>query len=198
MRLVSITIETRFNALYNQVWRISELQRCLGQHPRDPCRRQCTSDSAKSSLNGRPAILQLTRTLNLSNYIMPATRRANVKVGGPANRGGQKTLSFGGRSKVTKPTASAQSKSLEKDAILLEDAIDARSTASSKDHSAVATVESAIQDQVQTEIAKPRTEEEVQARKLKDSQIKKYWKAVEAERRAPRGIDTRLSAIILC
>ena len=117
---------------------------------------------------------------------MPATRRSNAKVGGPANRGGQKTLSFGNRSKVTKPAISQQIKSLDKDAALVDDVSDAKSTTST-DKAAEPAIESAIKAQLGTEVARPKTEEEIQALKLKDSAVKKYWKAIEAERKAPRG-----------
>jgi DNA polymerase delta subunit 4 len=128
---------------------------------------------------------------------MPATRRANAKAGGPANRGGQKTLSFGSRSKVTKPAASTQSKSPPNDVAFLEDTSDVKSTTSSTDKPTTAAVESAIKDQVETETVRPRTEEEVQASRLKDSQIRKYWKAVEAERKAPRGIEIILLPLVV-
>jgi DNA polymerase delta subunit 4 len=117
---------------------------------------------------------------------MPATRRARTS-GGPATKGAQSTLSFGGRSRVTKavPPASKLSKdnteSIKAEAITIE-------PETQKAELGHVFSDAAVQRQAEIELSKPKTEEEVLAEKVSDAQIKKYWRAREAERITPRGM----------
>ena len=117
---------------------------------------------------------------------MPATRRARTS-GGPATKGAQSTLSFGGRSRVTKavPPASKLSKdnteSIKAEAITIEPETE-------KAELGHVFSEAAVQKQAEIELSKPKTEAEMLAEKVTDAQIKKYWRAREAERITPRGM----------
>jgi DNA polymerase delta subunit 4 len=117
---------------------------------------------------------------------MPATRRARTS-GGPATKGAQSTLSFCGRNRVTKavPPASKLSKdnteSLKAEAITIEP----EAQKAEPDH---VFSEAAVQKQAEIELIKPKTEAELLAEKVTDAQIKKYWRAREAERTTPRGM----------
>lgn len=126
---------------------------------------------------------------------MPPARRSGAKTSGPAASGGQRTLTFGNKSKVTKSGAPVTSHSAKKDAILLQEVSDNNSVASSKESYEPTTAEIAIEDQTKAEVKRPRTKEELEALKITDLQVKKYWRVVEEERLAPRGIilstDTR-------
>ncbi|KAE8453507.1 hypothetical protein EG329_010368 [Mollisiaceae sp. DMI_Dod_QoI] len=122
---------------------------------------------------------------------MPPTRRSRVS-SGPAAKGSQKTLSFGG-SKVTKPTSSTPtSKSIEKSTSLtpeiLTKAID----------SGHVTSEAAVEQQARVEFSRTkesstRTPEEERASKVTDAQIKRYWRDREAERKSKRVHQEELS-----
>lgn len=120
---------------------------------------------------------------------MPATRRARTS-GGPATKGAQSTLSFGGRNRVTKavPAASKLSKdnadNIKAEAITVEPEIQ-------KPELGHVFSETAVQKQAEVELSKPKGEAEVLAEKVTNAQIKKYWKAREAERITPRGMVTR-------
>jgi len=113
---------------------------------------------------------------------MPATRKARTS-GGPATKGAQSTLSFGGnRSKVTKPTAAVAKGKKE-----VSEPIKAEILTAEPEVGHV-TSETAVAEQAQVELSKPKTEAEKLAEKVSDAQIKKYWRAREAERIAPRGM----------
>jgi DNA polymerase delta subunit 4 len=116
---------------------------------------------------------------------MPATRRARTS-GGPATKGAQSTLSFGGRSRVTKavPPSSKLSKDITKASkaeILVPE------PEASKPELGHVISEAAVEKQAQVELSKPKPEAEELAEKVTDAQIKKYWRAREAERITPRG-----------
>ncbi|TVY52494.1 DNA polymerase delta subunit 4 [Lachnellula cervina] len=124
---------------------------------------------------------------------MPATRRSRTS-SGPAAKGSQKTLSFGptktSKATTTKKTqfpASPLSKTptdINDIDIVIEQEqdvdVDVGHTTSSAAISHQTTQES---QRVQKQ--GPSAEEE-KARKVSDAQIRRYWKAREAERRAPR------------
>ena len=114
---------------------------------------------------------------------MPATRKARTS-GGPATKGGQSTLSFGGRNRVTKNTVT--SSKLPKD---IEDNVKVQDIQPepAKAELGHATSEVAVEKQTKIELDKPKTEEEMLAEKVTDAQIKSYWRAREAERITPRG-----------
>lgn len=117
---------------------------------------------------------------------MPATRRARTS-GGPATKGSQSTISFGGRSRVTKavPPASKLSKD-NTDSIKAE--VVTIKPETQKAELAHVFSEAAGQKQAEIELSKPKSEDEVLAEKVSHAQIKKYWQAREAERVKSRGI----------
>jgi DNA polymerase delta subunit 4 len=119
---------------------------------------------------------------------MPATRRSRTS-GGPATKGAQSTLSFGGRNKVTKAVPAASK--LSKDIIesTKAEVVDIEPETQKPELGHVFS-EAAVQKQAEIELSKPKSEEELLAEKVSDAQIKKYWKAREAERTTPRGINT--------
>jgi DNA polymerase delta subunit 4 len=108
---------------------------------------------------------------------MPATRKTRTS-SGPATKGSQKTLAFG-NSKVTKSTTLPGK---DKSSIVSTKPIDVGHISS----------EAAVEQQAKAELervkgdGKERTAEELKAEKVTDAQIRKYWKAREAERKAPR------------
>lgn len=112
---------------------------------------------------------------------MPPARR---KTSGPATRGAQSTISFGNRAKITKPTITPLSKQTKADPVLAERFA---KTIDSPEPEEPTVAEQAIVEQAHAEIAKPKTEAEERAEKMTDAQIKRYWKAREDERKAPRG-----------
>jgi DNA polymerase delta subunit 4 len=113
---------------------------------------------------------------------MPATRRNPTKSSGPAARGAQSRLTFGSHSKITKPTLPTQAK--KKDPALIE----TLTRTPSPECAPTAKVEEAVQVQAKEEVVKlHKTKEEEDAARVSDAQVKIYWKAVEDERKAPRG-----------
>jgi DNA polymerase delta subunit 4 len=117
---------------------------------------------------------------------MPASKRARTS-GGPATKGAQSTISFGNRSKVTKPTSTTYTKkdaALEVDVPEIEDI---KTTIVDPEPGHISS-EAAVAKQAQAELAAPKTESEVLAEKVSQTQINKYWKAREAERLSGRGL----------
>ncbi|KIN01517.1 hypothetical protein OIDMADRAFT_180319 [Oidiodendron maius Zn] len=109
---------------------------------------------------------------------MPPTRRTRNS-GGPITKGGQKALSFN-QTKNTKPTA----KDLEKEKSVSSDISPAAPTTIDVGH---VSSEAAVAQQAAAEVSKPEpTKEEIEAAGVTDAQIRRYWKAREAERRTPR------------
>ena len=103
-----------------------------------------------------------------------------------SQKNAQSTLSFGARSKITKPSAST--KSLKKDAAIISDVKDPVSPVAEVDIPPT-TAEVAIEEQAREEVQKVvRTKEEELALEVNDTQLRRYWKAREAERRTPRGL----------
>src|SRR5579871_4139080 len=102
---------------------------------------------------------------------MPATRRARTS-GGPATKGAQSTLSFGGRSRVTKaiPPSSKLSKDITEtskaDILVLEPEV-------SKPELGDVISDTVVEKQAQVELSSPKTEAEELAEKITDAQIKK-------------------------
>ncbi|KAI9722005.1 MAG: hypothetical protein M1812_001965 [Candelaria pacifica] len=112
---------------------------------------------------------------------MPASRRSSSKTSGPAAQGSQSTISFGARSKVIKPSIPKQSK--KKDASLLKEV---KAVSPAPESESLTTAEVALADQVQQEVQRPKTKAEEDAEKVTDAQVKRYWRAKEDERKAPR------------
>ncbi|KAF8864762.1 hypothetical protein BDZ45DRAFT_569284, partial [Acephala macrosclerotiorum] len=102
---------------------------------------------------------------------------------GPAAKGAQKTLSFGG-TKITKPS-SAKDKTFDKSP--LSSSIPS-SVPSPADVGHVSS-EAAVEQQAKVELsqlAKGKTAEEERASKVSDAQIKRYWRERENERKSRR------------
>ncbi|CZR51903.1 related to DNA polymerase delta subunit 4 [Phialocephala subalpina] len=121
---------------------------------------------------------------------MPPTRRSRVS-SGPAAKGAQKTLSFGG-TKITKPTSSAKSidKSIDKSPL------SSTLTPPSTIDTGHITSEAAVEQQAKVELkelAKGKTAEEERASRVTDAQIKRYWRERENERKSRRVHQEELS-----
>ena len=114
---------------------------------------------------------------------MPATRKART-LGGPAAKGGQSTLSFGGRNRVTKNTLAPSKLSKDTTNNVKTENINAEPTKVELGH---VTSKASVVAQAKIELSKPKTEEEILAGNVMDTQIKRYWQAREAERITPRG-----------
>jgi len=114
---------------------------------------------------------------------MPATRRSRTT--GPVAKGAQSTLSFGNKSKVTKPTP-ATTKSNKKDLIAHVISDDSSQEQIQKSDVGHVSSEAVVKVQAATELAKPRTKEELEAEKVPVAQINRYWRARESERLAAR------------
>lgn len=125
---------------------------------------------------------------------MPASKR---KVsGGPtaaakAKSKAQSTIAFHGRSnKVTKPGAPASNKSKKDPALLELDTKDPETvdlTAEAEpDLKEPTTADLSIIEQAEAEAETPKTTDETEAGKVKDAQIKRYWRSKEDARKAPR------------
>ncbi|KAL2222246.1 putative DNA polymerase delta subunit 4 [Thermoascus aurantiacus ATCC 26904] len=131
---------------------------------------------------------------------MPPVRRRG---GNPAaSRAQQSTLSFGSKSRVTKPSAAqAPSKKLKDVEPIVDNvAADTRPAdtvepdqvpvtppvGSSKPHIA----EVVVSEQAKAEVEQPLSEEDKEALKITDADLKRYWEEKEAERKAPRDVLT--------
>lgn len=116
--------------------------------------------------------------LSSSSKMPPARRKA-----AHTSRNAQPTLSFNSKpTRVTKPSVADSSvKKLQKIEpglveVITEDA---------------PTSEVALRQQIKAEAAKPKDEITLEAEKVTNAQIKKYWKQEEDVRKAPRGMAVR-------
>jgi DNA polymerase delta subunit 4 len=127
---------------------------------------------------------------------MPATRR-NRTSGGPAARGAQSTLSFGGnRNKITKsslPISSKGKKELIED-VKVETLKTEEPITTEPSH---VTSDAGVIEQAKVGLSKPKSEAERLAEKVTDAQIKGYWRGREAERTVERGNAPCLSDLSL-
>jgi DNA polymerase delta subunit 4 len=120
---------------------------------------------------------------------MPATKRKSNSLGRS-----QPPLSFNNSSaKITKPSIGGASTSSKSHKLIKEEHSDSVSIPSpgpdevdSQIEDVPTTTELAIRQQVEEE-KKVKSEQEIRAEAVSDAQIKRYWKAKEAERKAPRG-----------
>lgn len=114
---------------------------------------------------------------------MPTTRKSRI-LGGPTSKSGQKTLTFNGQHKVTKPIPASA-----KDTKTTISPVQAKKIADEVTEIDVGSITSekaiAAQAEVEKKVLK-RTPEEEKALKVSDAQIKRYWKAREEDRLAPR------------
>ncbi|OOF99225.1 hypothetical protein ASPCADRAFT_513280 [Aspergillus carbonarius ITEM 5010] len=127
---------------------------------------------------------------------MPPTRRRGGNTAATASN--QATLSFGSKSRVTKPSAapstrSQKAKDLESiDASLTKkslvedlsepEQVSVTPTEPSQPHVA----ELAVRKQARAEIQQPRSSEDEKAGKITERQLQQYWRREEAKRQGPR------------
>ncbi|KAI9809770.1 MAG: UV-damage endonuclease [Sarcosagium campestre] len=119
---------------------------------------------------------------------MPATRRTSHKL---PSRSGQSRLSFGTNNKVTKPTVSANQdlkKGKSHQAKTKESVVEIpNASGENSDEDKVESAEVAVREQAEVEVKKVvEMPEHAEAKKISDAQLKRYWKRMEDERKAPR------------
>lgn len=106
---------------------------------------------------------------------MPPARRKSAQT----SRNDQPTLSFHSKpTRVTKPTP--LDTSIKKPTKIEPELVEAAT-----EHAP--TAEIALRQQIKPELAKPKDGFALQAEKVTDARIKKYWLKEEAARKAPRG-----------
>jgi DNA polymerase delta subunit 4 len=124
---------------------------------------------------------------------MPPRRRT----GQGTARTQQATLSFGSESRVTKPSATSSTKKTKNvepiaDEVISQSSLDtsvpaqtvvAPPSEASRPHIA----EVVVREQAKSEIEKPLSEEDRRALSITDADLKRYWRAEEQKRKAPRG-----------
>ncbi|OJJ77502.1 hypothetical protein ASPBRDRAFT_50376 [Aspergillus brasiliensis CBS 101740] len=136
---------------------------------------------------------------------MPPSRRRGGNTA--ATRSNQAILSFGSKSRVTKPSAAPSTHSQKaKDLDLIdatrsktpsvEDVSEAeQATVTPTEPTQPRVAELAVRKQARTEIQQPRSEEDAKAEKITERQLQQYWKKEEAKRQGPRvhqeGLDLR-------
>ncbi|KAB8079332.1 DNA polymerase delta, subunit 4-domain-containing protein [Aspergillus leporis] len=119
---------------------------------------------------------------------MPPTRRRG---GATAARPNQATLSFGSKSRVTKPSRSTQTqktKDLEPITASFPDKSvePEQATVTSAEPSQPHVAELAVRQQAQAEIQQPLSEEDERAIKITERDLQQYWRKEEGKRRGPR------------
>ncbi|GAQ03096.1 DNA polymerase delta subunit 4 [Aspergillus lentulus] len=123
---------------------------------------------------------------------MPTTRRRGGNTA--ASRSGQSTLSFGGKSRVTKPSATSTRSQKIKDLEPISAAVSSTEEAPDPDQAPVApsepsrphVAELAVRQQAREEIQQPLSEEDQKAIKITEQELHRYWKKEEQTRKAPR------------
>lgn len=101
-------------------------------------------------------------------------------------RTSQATLSFGANNRVTKPTPTTahKNKLVDSSAQVQPQQSPVTSIEPSEPHIA----EKAVRQQAEKESGQPWTEDEVQAARLTEGDLRRYWNAEEGSRKAPRGM----------
>ncbi|KAE8356335.1 DNA polymerase delta subunit 4 [Aspergillus coremiiformis] len=114
---------------------------------------------------------------------MPPTRRRSGQA--TAARSNQATLSFGSKSRVTKPSATPTQTQKTKD---LEQVVPSISEKTLEPEPAPVThvAELAVRQQAQAEIQPPLSEEDEKAIKITQRDLQQYWRKQEEKRKAPR------------
>ena len=113
---------------------------------------------------------------------MPRSRRSAQN----ARQGAQSTLSFGTQSRVRKPTLPIHLAKKQAEPLLRDQS---PSTVEREPKTERTTADVAIQDQSKKEVRTvTRSREKELAAQISETQLKRYWKAREAERTAARGI----------
>ncbi|KAM0122241.1 hypothetical protein ACP6JC_000981 [Aspergillus fumigatus] len=124
---------------------------------------------------------------------MPTTRRRRGNTA--ASRSGQSTLSFGGKSRVTKPSATSTQSQKTKHLEPISAAVSSTEEVPDPDQVPVApsepsqphVAELAVRQQAQEEIQQPLSEEDQKAIRITEQELQRYWKKEEQTRKAPRG-----------
>jgi DNA polymerase delta subunit 4 len=124
---------------------------------------------------------------------MPTTRRRGGNTA--ASRSGQSTLSFGGKSRVTKPSATSTRSQKIKDLEPISAAVTSTEEVPDPDQAPVVpsepsqphVAELAVRQQAREEIQQPLCEEDKKAIKITEQELQRYWKKEEQTRKAPRG-----------
>lgn len=99
--------------------------------------------------------------------------------------GAQSTLSFSNKNKVTKPTPISKQKDLfPTSSAKAQDSI---SSKASDSEVPLEKKDDIVPKAAQKEVVKQRTPKEIEAAKVGDTQVKRYWRQVESERIAKRG-----------
>ncbi|RHZ45651.1 putative DNA polymerase delta subunit 4 [Aspergillus thermomutatus] len=123
---------------------------------------------------------------------MPTTRRRGGNTA--ASRSGQSTLSFGGKSRVTKPSATSARSQKTKDLEPISASVTSTEEVSEPEQVPVApsepskphVAELAVRQQAREEIRQPLSEEDQKAIKITEQELQRYWKKEEEKRRGPR------------
>ncbi|PKX95286.1 putative DNA polymerase delta subunit 4 [Aspergillus novofumigatus IBT 16806] len=123
---------------------------------------------------------------------MPTTRRRGGNTA--ASRSGQSTLSFGGKSRVTKPSATSTRSQKTKDLEPISAAVSSTEEVPDPDQVPVApsepsqphVAELAVRQQAREEIQQPLSGEDQKAIKITEQELQRYWKKEEQARKAPR------------
>ncbi|EAL88906.1 hypothetical protein KXW98_003956 [Aspergillus fumigatus] len=123
---------------------------------------------------------------------MPTTRRRRGNTA--ASRSGQSTLSFGGKSRVTKPSATSTQSQKTKHLEPISAAVSSTEEVPDPDQVPVApsepsqphVAELAVRQQAQEEIQQPLSEEDQKAIRITEQELQRYWKKEEQTRKAPR------------
>ncbi|KAL3484860.1 DNA polymerase delta subunit 4 [Aspergillus germanicus] len=122
---------------------------------------------------------------------MPPARRRGGKTA--ATRSTQPVLSFGAKSRVTKPSAapstpSEKTKALEPLATTISDTESPKETTESNvtSPSQPHVAELAVRQQAKAETQQPLSEDDKKATKISKKQLQEYWKQEESKSRGPR------------
>ncbi|EAW16285.1 putative DNA polymerase delta subunit 4 [Aspergillus fischeri NRRL 181] len=123
---------------------------------------------------------------------MPTTRRRGGNTA--ASRSGQSTLSFGGKSRVTKPSATSTRSQKTKHLEPISAAVSSTEEVPDADQVPVApsepsqphVAELAVRQQAREEIQQPLSEEDQKAIRITEQELQRYWKKEEQTRKAPR------------
>ncbi|KAK9600327.1 hypothetical protein V6Z92_000411 [Aspergillus fumigatus] len=123
---------------------------------------------------------------------MPTTRRRRGNTA--ASRSGQSTLSFGGKSRVTKPSATSTQSQKTKHLEPISAAVSSTEEVPDPDQVPVApsepsqphVAELAVRQQAQEEIQQPLSEEDQKAIRITEQELQRYWKKEEQTRKVPR------------
>jgi hypothetical protein len=145
-----------------------------------PCTQSQQSQRHLPNHHQHPLCIVVQRQLK-----MPPPRRANA----PSSRNrGQSTLSFGSRARVTKTSLPVQPAKKKDAASRADEHVNAPASPPPVAAVPPTTAEIVIKRQAKEEARTIlRTREEKVAAAVSDAQLKRYWRALEAERKAPRG-----------